>query len=88
MGRPLEVDLTGQRFSRLVVVGRAPNRGNKVRWDCRCDCGATCYVQTFDLVFGKTQSCGCYRRDRQKSIHSKTNVSETTFILVNDVEQT
>lgn len=72
MNRPLEVDLTGGRFGRLTVTGRAPNRSNKVYWHCICECGRETDVQTFDIVFGKTSSCGCYRRERQRQIHSKS----------------
>ncbi len=71
MSRPLTVDLTGQRYGRLTVIERAPNRGQKVCWRCRCDCGAESDVQTFHLVFGYTNSCGCYRRERASELHSK-----------------
>ena len=72
MNRPLEVDLTGGRYGRLTVTGRAPNRSNKVYWHCVCDCGNETEAQTFDILFGKTNSCGCYRRERQRQIHSKS----------------
>lgn len=70
--RPLEVDLTGQRMGRLTVLERGPNQGRKVMWVCRCDCGRTCRYQTFDILFGKVSSCGCYRRERQRDIHTKS----------------
>lgn len=71
VGRPLERDLTGMRFGRLTVVCRAPNKSGKVRWECVCDCGGTSQVQTFNLIFGMTHSCGCYRAERQREIHQK-----------------
>lgn len=70
MSRPLSRDLTGQRFGYLTVMCRAPNRHGKVYWHCRCRCGLETDVQTFDLVFGKTRSCGCYRSQRQREIHT------------------
>ena len=71
MARPLNIDLTGEHIGMLTVTGRAPRRptNNKVYWSCVCDCGTMCEVQTFDLIFGKTRSCGCYRRARQKEIY-------------------
>ena len=68
MSRPMTVNLLDGRFGRLVVVSRAPNRNNKVYWHCRCDCGNEKDVQTFDLLYGKTVSCGCYHRERQREI--------------------
>lgn len=61
-GRP-SIDLTGQRFGKLTVVGIA-GRSNHgaMRWYCRCDCGNATEVDSNPLRRGKTQSCGCLRR--------------------------
>lgn len=58
------IDLTGQRFGRLTVIGRkegAVIQGGTahVFWDCACDCGARCYVNGYCLRHGITKSCGC-----------------------------
>lgn len=55
-------DLTGQRFGKLVAV-RLTNekRNSHTVWECKCDCGKTCYVDTNNLKSGKTKSCGCGR---------------------------
>lgn len=56
------IDLTGQRFGKLVVTERAPNgAGGNVRWICRCDCGTEIVVFGSSLKNGSTQSCGCTR---------------------------
>lgn len=58
--KPRAVDITGHRFSRLVVLERAPNLSAKnTRWLCLCDCGATTIVQGGALKNGVQQSCGC-----------------------------
>lgn len=57
------IDLTGQRFGRLVVVSRAENKGQMSRWNCVCDCGNTTTVYSSNLRRGYTQSCGCYRHE-------------------------
>ena len=36
---PKFIDRTGQIFTHLTVIKRAPSREKKVRWVCRCDCG-------------------------------------------------
>lgn len=56
------VDLTGQRFSRLVVQCLAQRRPRK--WRCVCDCGNIVDVLTTCLITHHTQSCGCYQKDR------------------------
>ena len=33
------VDRTNQRFGKLTVIERAPNKGRYVQWRCKCDCG-------------------------------------------------
>ena len=58
------IDLTGQRFGRLVAVRRADrkNPGGGVLWECRCDCGNTTVVEAYVLRCGNTTGCGrCWR---------------------------
>lgn len=61
------VDLTGQRFGRLVVLSRgedyiSPSGKHTARWLCRCDCGKELLVLRNSLSRGQ-QSCGCAQRD-------------------------
>ena len=53
------VVLTGERVGRLIIEGRAPNKGRDVCWRCHCDCGADVVVRGQDLRSGNTKSCGC-----------------------------
>lgn len=69
MGRPLRNDLTGQRFGRLEVTGRAPNQNGKVMWYCDCDCGGSTIVESSNLIFTQ-MSCGCYKKERMSQIHA------------------
>ncbi len=54
-----KLDLTGQRYGRLTVIGLAENIGNRTAWRCRCECGGETVVQTVRLRTGHTKSCGC-----------------------------
>ena len=61
-------DLTGRKFHRLTVAGRAENyvspKGyNLVMWNCVCECGNKSVVGTAQLKSGKTKSCGCYNKE-------------------------
>lgn len=55
------VDLTNQRFGKLVVLKRylENTQQNKPRWFCKCDCGNFIIVNGESLKHGYTQSCGC-----------------------------
>ncbi len=55
------IDLTGQRFGRLVVISRAPSDTPGARFVCRCDCGTEKIVSSAHLRSGSQRSCGCYR---------------------------
>lgn len=54
-----KLNLTGQRYGKLLVLGPAENIGNRTAWRCRCDCGQETVVLTKRLREGHTASCGC-----------------------------
>lgn len=57
------LDLTGQRFGRLVVIEETDKRANKsVVWKCKCDCGNEYEVSSKNLRTGSTKSCGCWKK--------------------------
>ncbi|MCL2776186.1 MAG: hypothetical protein FWD71_23035 [Oscillospiraceae bacterium] len=62
------IDLTGQRFGRLLVVkvvGKNKNQKDTL-WECKCDCGNTHYVTTGNLNSGTINSCGCLKEEALK----------------------
>lgn len=60
---PKAVDITGQRYGRLVAVKDVGVRNGRRAWLFKCDCGNET-VATSNLVRrGHTQSCGCYRNE-------------------------
>lgn len=70
------IDLTGQRFGRLVVVKRAddyisPSGGHKARWLCECDCGNTKVITGECLRNGSSKSCGCWNKEQAASLNYK-----------------
>ena len=58
------LNLTGQRFGRLLVVERGLNKGVKVCWRCVCDCGRESLANAGDLRSGRHASCGCLQLER------------------------
>lgn len=67
---PKKIDLTGQRFGRLVVIRECGRKNGHVAWLCRCDCGVEVVVQSCDLRSGRTKSCGCLSREQIVSLHT------------------
>lgn len=75
------IDLSGQRFERLVAIEFAGNRkfgssGHSAAcWLCRCDCGVTIIAIANNLRKKNTKSCGCLQREKtatRNKTHGKT----------------
>lgn len=60
------IDLSGQRFGRLTVIGLAEKRGRKLYWRVKCDCGSAKAVHGDHLKAGKVRSCGCLSKEVQR----------------------
>ncbi|MCI8374909.1 MAG: hypothetical protein HFI29_05660 [Lachnospiraceae bacterium] len=72
------IDLTGQRFGRLVVLEKADSdKSGNTMWKCRCDCGTIKKVNSSKLRSGETKSCGCLRKETTAKIN-KGNKSRIT----------
>jgi hypothetical protein len=63
-------DLTGKRFGKWVVMGRAAStKTGNVRWSCLCDCGRRREFVLGAALKNKTStSCGCSRADRLRAL--------------------
>lgn len=72
MGKRL--DLTNQKFGRLIALEKAPNKNNRTRWKCQCECGKEIVVDTADLRRGHTISCGCFQKEQT----SKSSLKDLT----------
>lgn len=75
------IDLTGQRFGKLIVVRRTGSRNKKALWLCRCDCGGYKEVVSTQLRNGGCQSCGCLGKQRTseaKTTHGYTRAGKRT----------
>ena len=71
------IDLTGQIFGRLTVVGRDMSRTERpVHWICRCTCGKTVSVAGQDLKSGNSKSCGCLNREITSRINSSNLIGQ------------
>jgi hypothetical protein len=58
------LDIAGQRFGRLTVIGFAGVKAMRSTWLCRCDCGQEVTVMGKRLSSGHTRSCGCLQKEK------------------------
>ena len=59
---PRNIDITNQRFEKLVTIETYRDDKNRLLWKCKCDCGNICYKSYSDLHSGKVKSCGCLKK--------------------------
>lgn len=86
------IDLTGQRFGRLTVIDRAPDKyGPKgypeTYWNCICDCGNTYQARSKGLRNGKCRSCGCERKEKNRTALLGQRFGHLTVIAFDHCEE-
>ena len=73
------IDITGQRFGRLVVLRQGPRRpanSGGSNWICLCDCGSEFTAIGSNIRKGDTSSCGCLAREWASSLGSNPEFIE------------
>lgn len=73
------VDLTGRKFGRWLVIGKADDsKAGKPRWSCVCECGEIRAVASHSLVAGGSLSCGCFCKEN----NTKHGMNGTRFYSI------
>lgn len=63
------INLVGQQFGRLTVIAydqELSDLKQKSHWKCQCICGSVKSIEASGLKSGRTQSCGCYNKERTR----------------------
>lgn len=76
------IDLTGQRFLRLIALNIWFRKDKKIYWKCACDCGKFVAVEGGCLRDKKTKSCGCYQQERRGKSSITHGKSETVEYFI------
>lgn len=72
-----KVDITGQRYGWLVVLGDSGKRyGKKILWQCKCDCGKKIELPKDRLIKDEIPSCGC--QSKKKTMYVGYKVGRLT----------
>lgn len=81
-------DLTGQKFGRLTVIERVPNKSKHTYWRCKCDCGNETVVAGYTLTHGLTRSCGCLNDELRVINNTKHGLRRSPLYAVwNSIKQ-
>ena len=68
----MNYNLIGKTFTWLKVLKfNGINKKHQKEWLCQCKCGKYKIVTTYELLNGKTKSCGCYNSKRYKNLNGK-----------------
>lgn len=81
------IDLTGQRFGKLVVLGRVDDKGLEAKWLCKCDCGREKIVTGHYLRNGKVTHCGCERIDCESKTRLKNLYKSMVYRCNNEKDK-
>lgn len=76
----MKIDLMGQSFNYLTVVGYVGSNKTGSRWRCVCSCGKEAIVNSYKLRTGTTKSCGCYSKSligSKNKTHGMSNKTRT-----------
>lgn len=71
------IDLTGQRFERLVVLERVGFRNHEITWLCQCDCGKRKLIKGGNLRKRLTRSCGCLAKEQTSAMMRTHGMTQT-----------
>ena len=73
-------NIIGKRFGRLVVKSSSDLRHKRDPYApyilCECDCGTKTVKRLYDVVSGRTKSCGCLRKEGRRPVHGKRYTPE------------
>lgn len=59
---PAAIDATGHKYGRLTALDFSTKNGLRI-WRFSCECGAEYRAHLGHVRSGKSQSCGCFRRE-------------------------
>jgi hypothetical protein len=68
-------DLTGQKFTRLTVLGLHETRAKKSYWHCVCECGNNLITRSDALTSGRARSCGCLHKESASNVCKARNTT-------------
>lgn len=84
------IDITGQIFHHLRVIGLNPDKTNNGvnRWNCECECGNIVVHTSSNLKSGTVKSCGCKFKVLMQEAHQTHGLTGTpTYNIWKSIKQ-
>lgn len=73
------LDVTGNKFGRLTVIGRSERKSPAgALWRCVCECGGETVTTSLKLRSGHTTSCGCRKVEACSRMNRKHGMANRT----------
>ena len=76
--------LSNMKFGRLTVIKEVPvEKGKPRKYLCKCECGKYKTVIKYNLVNGRTKSCGCIQKEIARETVKKATAKATKHLSSN-----
>lgn len=76
------LDLSGLVFGRWTVIEpEIDGNSSASRWFCKCECGEMGCVQSYGLINGTSQSCGCLNRENSSKRSGRNHPKYNSKIM-------
>lgn len=84
-GCSTRLDLTFEKYGKLTVMERLPDRLGRSYWECECECGNKTNAYQTHLISGQRTSCGCALTERVLNQFGENNPNYNSNLT--DVER-
>ena len=86
------IDISNQRFGKLIAIERCGEICSRSLWRCKCDCGNETVVSVSNLRNGHTKSCGCLIIEnvlaaKLKHGHKRKNFTDRLYPVWRNIKQ-
>lgn len=79
VGLKMRLDVTGERYGRLLAVKPAKSVNRGMEWEFLCDCGTTCVKTLGKVRAGEIKSCGCLMDGAERSSRLMVDITGFSF---------
>lgn len=76
------IDITGNRYNKLVAVKFVEIRDSNAYWEFVCDCGEVVIRAAHSVKRGGQKSCGCHRKETTSAMRLKHGETGTRLYRI------